>query len=1672
MRYCRHFTDAKFIGAAESARSGSDVTISTGISTDGVSWSFNQSTISSASTAGFFTVGADAGHLLLLSGSSPAEVWLSENEGLSWSMINGPWETGDNTGAFFAIKGNMVAVATNTEIYSAPLGSTFDTFDLAAGNCANGHIRGVGNYNSGTTATLVATADPGYLFTGWTGDASGATNPLEILVNANKTVGAAFSPDLSDSDGDGLSNYSEVVTYGTNPELADTDSDGLNDAVETNTGNYISPTNTGTNPTNPDTDGDGLLDGTEIQVQGTNPIVADTDADGVNDSSDVFPLDPAETIDTDHDGTGDNADADDDGDGLSDIDEINIYGTNPELADTDDDRLNDGAEQNAGSNPLQPDTDGDGVPDGLEVREHTSPIDPEQFNDFSRGLVVYYPFDDTTLDWSGHSNHGVLQSGGAFSTDRLGNPNAALSVDQSQILRSVRNTGISGNSPVSVSFWFYTESEPVWANGYLLGIGGRNQGGMFVPVYCPWMENYGSDKNFRIDAFYAGVETKSVPRKQSGKWTHLVATYNSNLDSVRFYVDGKQYTGPPIENVGLDFACNWLDSPLWVNGIDGSPNGIDGRFDEVRFYNRALSAKEAMGIYRAEAPSFLIIKGAYTWQEAKVDADARGCRLAVLDTQVKIDEVTALLGSTSAWPNLWIGLTDELAEGDWRWVDDSLATATKWAMGEPDSNGGKNEDGTAIFASEHGLWPGYWFDAEQDLSFGYVLETMSSNFNLLLASTGSGSITGSGSYAPGETATLTAIPNPGYLFTGWTDDASGTDNPLSVLMDSDKTVGATFSPDLSDSDGDGLSNYSEVVTYGTNPELADTDSDGLNDGVETNTGIYDSPTNTGTNPNNPDTDGDGLADETEMRIYGTNPNMADTDSDDVPDGLEVKEKTSPIDATKFNSFSKGMIAYWPFNGNSNDETGNGNSGQATDLTAISDRFSNPLSAFQFNGVSSMIRGTNPIVVNGEITLSFWIKWTVSGSLSGILTRDGWENGFVHTAVGSGGVSMAIAADNPQGYEANPYQTNFWKNGDWNHVVLIRSALRSSYEFYTNGHLIGSQPLVYAHAPASLSPFTIGAWNNVFGNFDRFLDGQLDDMRLYGRALGAQEILELNNQELTNPERYKAILGSYTWPEAKADAEARGGRLAVLDTQEKIEEANSYLLAKNHSTSIWIGLTDDINEGQWKWITGVDLSASNWNTANGEPNNGSGQENCAFMDAGAQLRWNDAASHNQFGYLFELIDSRFNITVNSSPHGSVFGSGKYQPGSMASISATADPGYVFAGWTGDASGTTNPLEILIDDNKTVGVTFTRISPTFSVIPDLTIAEDGSTGALAFTISDLITPASSLSVSGSSNNLGLVPNDNIVFGGSSGSRTVTVTPLANQSGVALITLTVSNGEAASTETFLLTVQVVPATRMLLTRLSGVDSNKVLAQVYLDDVPVGLAGASFRVIYPVNMLRIAGASSLIIPSGGLPAGVTPTWNVAPGNDYANQTGSVSMAAAWGSAHTFTNGQAVANLVFEINPAAIGQVHCPLTLTEAEVGTYNADGPSTSISVTGQIVTFSRTYTDWALATLGDANADPDADNDHDGFKNSLEFASSTNPNDANSTLKTTAAEHTPEGFTLRWHAAYGVNYRVRWSNDLSNWNDLVPSYQGSGADADVTDFSAPPAGRFYRVEVIPAQ
>ncbi|MBT7852161.1 MAG: hypothetical protein HN675_02475, partial [Opitutae bacterium] len=263
-----------------------------------------------------------------------------------------------------------------------------------------------------------------------------ATDDLEIPVGSSETVPDLYADTSGDLDGDGLRNAAETNIHGTNPLKADTDSDGINDkqelALKTNPTDADTDADgftdgeevaSGTDPlgnkevpvgasesvpglvadsTN-DSDGDGLTDAEEEHYHGTNISKADSDGDGLMDGHELAIGTNANNPDCDGDGYIDGVEFaaitdplnreeipvgssetilalvadttdDSDSDGLTDAEEIHIHGTNPAIADTDNDGVLDNIELAQGLNPNVADSDQDGFSDGDELSAMTDPL--------------------------------------------------------------------------------------------------------------------------------------------------------------------------------------------------------------------------------------------------------------------------------------------------------------------------------------------------------------------------------------------------------------------------------------------------------------------------------------------------------------------------------------------------------------------------------------------------------------------------------------------------------------------------------------------------------------------------------------------------------------------------------------------------------------------------------------------------------------------------------------------------------------------------------------------------------------------------------------------------------------------------------------------------------------------------------------------------------------------------------------------------------------------------------------------------------------------------------------------------------------------------------------------------------------------------------------------------
>ncbi len=451
----------------------------------------------------------------------------------------------------------------------------------------------------------------------------------------------------------------------------------------------------------------------------------------------------------------------------------------------------------------------------------------------------------------------------------------------------------------------------------------------------------------------------------------------------------------------------------------------------------------------------------------------------------------------------------------------------------------------------------------------------------LSASSTHGSIDGTGDYQSGTTATLTSIPAPGYVFTGWTGDATGTDNPLSVLMDGDKNITANYAPDTSDTDGDGLTAFDEVTIYGTDPTLSDTDGDGLTDGWEIGLGRFSSIAGSFT--------------------------WAQARADAHARGGELA--CFPTE-DRWNRAMKtlGANALDPYTGlwiGASDAT---TEGTWTWLNGETYAFTN-----WGTGRPSTVTGNTLDFVEvsggGGAEIGKWYD------RSPTTTRDGYilETGYATNPLVADADSDGLNDGQEQAAGSNPFLAD--TDGD---------SLSDSQEVYltqTNPKLADSNG--NGTNDALEDPDADGL-NNLAEVTQHGTDPLKDDSDDDGIKDGA-EVGYAGSY-------FKLVQGAFTYPQAAADAAAKRGRVASFPN------ADDYTRVAHHARQttqgyLWIGLSDAATEGTWLWTDGTTATYSRWLT--GEPSGGAAENHVVIMEKSTQ--WADTSeNYVAAGYIFERV----------------------------------------------------------------------------------------------------------------------------------------------------------------------------------------------------------------------------------------------------------------------------------------------------------------------------------------------------------------------------------------------------------------------------------------------------
>ncbi len=365
---------------------------------------------------------------------------------------------------------------------------------------------------------------------------------------------------------------------------------------------------------------------------------------------------------------------------------------------------------------------------------------------------------------------------------------------------------------------------------------------------------------------------------------------------------------------------------------------------------------------------------------------------------------------------------------------------------------------------------------------------------------------------------------------------------------------------------------------------------------------------------------------------------------------------------------------------------------------------------------------------------------------------------------------------------------------------------------------------------------------------------------------------------------------------------------------------------------------------------------------------------------------------------ETVESALTITATSSnptliPAGNITITGGGPERLLVATPAANQSGVATLTVTAaDAAGA------LTSETFTVTVNPVNDAPTISDVTNKTVNEDTATAALAVTLGDVDNALSGLMLTGTSSDTSLVPNANIVFGGSGANRTATITPASNQSGTATITLTVSDGALTASDTFVLTVTAVndpPTIANIANQSIGVNTTPGALPFTIGDPETAAAS--------LTLTRTSSNPTLVPPAG-----------IAFGGSGANRTVTVTPTASLLGSATIT--VTVSDGVLTASDSFV------LTVTGTALETW-------------RFANFGTTANTGSAADL--------ADPDRDGIANLLERALGLNPNTPATTgLPTTSWSHlgTDDYLTLtviKNPAAADLTYTVEVSGDLSVWN-----------------------------------
>ena len=308
--------------------------------------------------------------------------------------------------------------------------------------------------------------------------------------------------------------------------------------------------------------------------------------------------------------------------------------------------------------------------------------------------------------------------------------------------------------------------------------------------------------------------------------------------------------------------------------------------------------------------------------------------------------------------------------------------------------------------------------------------------------------------------------------------------------------------------------------------------------------------------------------------------LTDVDGDGFNNTLETSVGSDPTNANS-TPFNYGLVAWYPFDGNASDMSGNGNDATVNGAALGVDRYGNTNGAYSFDGVDDWI--DTPVNSNTpSLSFSCWFNPIIGLGAYSILDSDVNSKYGRSLIIGYGGHRYKLCVQ----HHNDSLISNFIPSNEvWYHAAV--TYLPGSLKLYVDGEFIDSK--TYDHAYLDGSNFRVGRHNL---NGPKWYHGLVDDIRLYDRSLSATEVemlfkaesqfhfVELNST--VDLEMIWVEPGTFTMGSPVTET----GR-NVNETEHNVTLTRGYYLGKYELTqaqyeAVMTGVTGDLNATPSNW----------------------------------------------------------------------------------------------------------------------------------------------------------------------------------------------------------------------------------------------------------------------------------------------------------------------------------------------------------------------------------------------------------------------------------------------------------------------------------------------------------